>query len=275
MRKDLCVILKRSLSFRLIVMSAFLLMVGCAGKANREPGKTAADEAPDLPAGMVETSRLEGHTDGGGSGGNASVNKMSNRENTETASSLNGTSDVKSDVKSDKSANGVSDMSKTDNPPLKSKVSASDKSGLGDVQTLESTSITARGENPWSLEAQKVEYNDNTQRVRVKAIVWTLLDQNNKPRLTVRGQAADVNIETQNVAFEGPVEADGVNGEKLKVNHMVWDSAKQRILGSRGVRLVRSGTVMTGDNLSASPDLKQVEVSGHVRVTFAEREIGR
>lgn len=262
----------------MLLSALFLPLEGCVRNGtDAEPQKTA-EPVLSPPPGMVETSRFEGHLeDKEKAASDTSVPAVSNSENKERKLSSEpasaGVSDTvsggKSDVRSDTSSKTVTETTSSGNPeeaakPVSGKVSA------GDVQTLDSTSITARGENPWSLEAQKVEYNENTQRVRVKAIVWTLLDKSNKPRLTVRGRAADVNIETQNVAFDGPVEADGVNGETMKVNHLVWDSTKQKLLGSHGVRLVRGGTVMTGDNLVASPDFKQVEVSGNVRVTFAE-----
>lgn len=58
----------------------------------------------------------------------------------------------------------------------------------------------------------------------------------------------------------------------MHVNRLVWDSARQKILGSHGVKVVRKGTVMTGESLVASPDLKQVEVSGNVHVSFIPTE---
>ena len=261
--------------FSLLLLSALILPLGgcVGGNAGVEPQKKE-EPVSSPPPGMVETSRFEGHpTDKEKAGSDTPGDAVSNPEKTEAKPASGAVSaeasPAASDVKSDTPSNSGSGSTAADTPEGGDKP-ASGRTSAGDLQTLDSTSITARGENPWSLEAQKVEYNESTQRVRVKAIVWTLLDKGNKPRLTVRGRAADVNIETQNVAFDGPVEADGVNGEFMKVNHLVWDSARQKLLGSHGVRLVRNGTVMTGDNLTASPDFKQVEVSGNVRVTFAD-----
>lgn len=273
--------------FSFLLLSALLgPLGGCASKdAGPEP-QASSEPAASLPAGMVETSRLEGHSsdkekagsDVSGTAGPASAEKGAAADinalpaaeaGVEAPKKSDTESDKKSDIKSEDVAKGQDAARPSAIAGGRESDSPQSDSANADVQTLDSTSITARGENPWSLEAQKVEYNESSQRVRVKAIVWKLLDKDNKPRLTVRGRAADVNIETQNVAFDGPVDADGADGETMKVNHLVWDSAKQKLLGSHGVRLVRNGTVMTGDNLVASPDFKQVEVSGNVRVTFA------
>lgn len=284
-----------------------LTMLGCAEKIPERP--VLPEPSASVPAGMKEVSRLEGHNEAVKPGTAQSADKISgdsaNRGAGQSADKSSDTGSAQSpdldvtavsgDVRTDKAPCGKGEsgspassdgsaaaMSKGDNVNSsdmsngKSGVASGAKSAGGedDYQTVKTTAITSRGEFPWTLDAEKVQYSENNQRVRVSAIVWSLLDENDKPRLTVRGRAADVNVESQNVAFDGPVDATGSQGETMHVNHLVWDSAKQKILGSHGVKVVRKGTVMTGERLTASPDLKQVEVSGNVHVQFLPTAVG-
>ena len=276
-----------------------LALCGCNSQAPQQPAVTPSP-SNSVPAGLVEVSRLEGvksekadesdkfeeSAKSGKSDESAKSGKSDESDKSGKSDKSDKSESVSGEVKSDNtqgssaSTKAGSDISAADGAQSDAKSDAmSDKASdmsnaaAQGVQTLETTAITARGENPWTLDAQKVEYDGDSKKVRVKAIVWSLLNKDdNTPRVTVRGQSAVVNIESQNVAFEGPVNAVGSRGEVLKVNKLVWDSKRQKILGSHGVRVVRQGTVMTGDNLVASPDLKQVEVNGHVRVVLGEMQ---
>ena len=137
-----------------------------------------------------------------------------------------------------------------------------------DDQGVDSMSISAKGESPWNLKASRIEYDDSSKKARASSIVWNLLDKDGRTLLQLRGDAAVVNIETQGLAFEGPVHATGSKGEKIVCNKLVWDSKARKLRGSHGVKVVREGSTMTGQNMVASPDLKQVEVEGDVRVYF-------
>lgn len=135
-------------------------------------------------------------------------------------------------------------------------------------QGVDSISIAAKGESPWSLKASRIDYDDSSKRARASSITWNLLDKEGHSLLQLRGDAAVINIETQGLAFEGPVHAIGPKGEKIVCNKLIWDSKARKLRGSHGVKVVREGSTMTGQNMVASPDLKHVEVEGEVRVYF-------
>jgi len=139
---------------------------------------------------------------------------------------------------------------------------------------VDNMTLTARGDAPWNLKAERISYDDAAKRARASSIIWTLLDKEGKSVLEVRGDAAVINAATQGVAFEGPVKASGSRGESIICNKLIWDSSAKKLRGSKGVRVVREGTVMTGRELTASPDLKQVEVSGNVRISFVPGKDG-
>ncbi len=137
-------------------------------------------------------------------------------------------------------------------------------------QAAAGTSISARGENPWNLTAERIQYDDAAKRARLGKLTWELYNKDGKKMLTVIGSGAEINMETQGLSFDGPVTAVGPDGEKLTANRLIWDSSLRSIVGSKGVKIERGNSTMTGDNLKASPDLKIIEVTGNVRVMFSE-----
>lgn len=139
---------------------------------------------------------------------------------------------------------------------------------MSNDQGVDSISISAKGESPWSLKASRIDYDDISKKARASSITWNLLDKEGHSLLQLQGDAAVVNTETQGLAFEGPVHAVGPKGEKIVCNKLVWDSKARKLRGSHGVKVVREGSTMTGQNMVASPDLKHVEVEGDVRVYF-------
>lgn len=138
------------------------------------------------------------------------------------------------------------------------------------TQTIESTTIKAPGDQPWTLDTQRIVYSQGSERARVGRLTWTLHDKEGNKRLVVRADGADLNVKTKGISFDGPVSAEGPDGEKITVRRLVWDNGKRRLLGSHGVKIVRSDSILTGDNLVASPDLKKVTVEGNVQVEFPD-----
>ncbi len=142
--------------------------------------------------------------------------------------------------------------------------------GAPDRRILESSTLRSRGENPWKLDAERIEYEEVGRTARVGVLTWTLMDSQGADLVTVEGNGALVDMETMKVSFEGPVVARGMRGEVLNVQNLVWDGEARQFLGSQGVRMVREGTVLTGKRLVASPDLRRLEVEGDVRVLLPE-----
>ncbi|MCR4783720.1 MAG: LPS export ABC transporter periplasmic protein LptC [bacterium] len=145
---------------------------------------------------------------------------------------------------------------------------ATTSSAKQDTQEVNTMSISAKGESPWTLRAERIKYDDNSKRARASAVIWNLLDKEGNSLMELRGDAAVVNVETQGLSFEGPVRAVGKNGETIVCQKLIWDSKARKLRGSHGVKIVRNGSTMTGKTMSASPDLKQVEIEGDVRIQF-------
>ena len=142
-------------------------------------------------------------------------------------------------------------------------------------RVLERSTLRSRGQNPWKLEADRVEYDETGKTARVAALTWTLMDAQGKTLVRVEGKGARVDLEGKKVSFVGPVVARGARGEVLNVENLVWDETARHFLGTQGVRLVRQGTILTGKRMIASPDLGRLEVEGDVRVTVPEESLGK
>lgn len=140
---------------------------------------------------------------------------------------------------------------------------------------LERSTLKARGQNPWTLDAERVEYDDTRKSARVGVLTWTLMDSDHQTLVQVEGQGARVDLDGQKVFFEGPVVARGARGEVLDVKSLVWDGQARRFLGSEGIRLVREGSVLTGRRMIASPDLRRLEVEGDVQVRLPGQALGK
>lgn len=74
-----------------------------------------------------------------------------------------------------------------------------------------------------------------------------------------------MDVDSERVEFQGRVTATGPDGESLTVNRLVWDGKERQFFGDRGVRVERSGSVVEGERLIASPDLRHFEILGGVR----------
>lgn len=142
--------------------------------------------------------------------------------------------------------------------------------GAPNRRILESSTLRSRGENPWKLDAERVEYEEVGKTARVGVLVWTLMDAEGAELVKVEGNGALVDMETMKVSFQGPVVARGARGEILNVQNLVWDGKVRKFLGNQGVRMLREGTILTGKRLVASPDLRRLEVEGDVRVLLPE-----
>lgn len=160
-------------------------------------------------------------------------------------------------------------------PQVASVVPSPAASPTAPPRVLERSTLRARGQNPWTLEAQRIEYDEARKSARVGVLSWTLMDSDGRTLVQVEGQGARVELEGQKVFFEGPVVARGARGEVLDVRNLVWDGQARRFLGSEGIRLVRAGSVLTGRKMVASPDLRRLEVEGDVQVRLPGQALGK
>lgn len=245
-------------------MTAFLcLACGCGGlKDGQAPRQDGGDGAKAVSSEGASEVR-----DAAGAEGGAAENARASAEPAVESSARGDDAARRREAASDSKAGKTEPLQLSENGTLP------DENGDGG-RGVDNMTLTARGDAPWNLKAERISYDDAAKRARASSIIWNLLDKEGKSVLEVRGDAAVINVATQGVAFEGPVKASGGRGESIVCNKLIWDSSAKKLRGSKGVRVVREGTVMTGRELTASPDLKQVEVSGNVRISFVPGKYG-
>lgn len=130
---------------------------------------------------------------------------------------------------------------------------------------LKSATLQSSRGLPWQLVAEQVEWNDPTRRARALKVEFTLWDAGRQKKTRVTASGADVDVDSERVEFQGRVTASGPEGESLTVNRLVWDGKERQFFGDRGVRVERAGSVVEGERLIASPDLRHFEILGGVR----------
>ena len=118
---------------------------------------------------------------------------------------------------------------------------------------------------PWELVADQVEWNDPTRRAKALKVQFTLWDKAKEKKTLVAAAGANVDVESERIEFQGRVTARGAEGEALTVNRLVWDGKQRKFFGDKGVRVERDGSVVEGERLVASPDLRHFEILGGVR----------
>jgi len=123
-----------------------------------------------------------------------------------------------------------------------------------------------KGKVVWKLDAEKVTLSEKTRWGRVDKPVCTFYDREGRPILTLASPAAEVNMEGGSAFFKKSVKDKGIKGEILTVGKMAWVGATRRLEGKDGVRIEKGKTLMTARELSVSPDLKELELVGNVRV---------
>ena len=85
-------------------------------------------------------------------------------------------------------------------------------------------------------------------------------------QIHVQAKKGEVDNIQKTVRLMGSVEIRSDNDTYVKVNNLLYDGGTGKLTATDGIRLERNGMVLTGDNLVADRALRQVTVSGNVRL---------
>jgi LPS export ABC transporter protein LptC len=124
----------------------------------------------------------------------------------------------------------------------------------------------------WVLQADKVEYNEKTQITRAEEVKVEFYNDREQLVLTLKAIGAVANVKEKSLKFEGAVNATTPDGDELYVRELKWDGNEKKLIGKRTVRLVRKGVVMEGENMTADPELMQLEFSGDVKIIYPDMD---
>jgi hypothetical protein len=115
---------------------------------------------------------------------------------------------------------------------------------------------------------------DAEHKAEAKNIECTFYSKVGQPVAVVTARGAIVNLSNNNLQFLGRVTAVDPAGQTLTVEHLRYDGKLKRFLGHGGVRMTRATSVLIGDKVWADPNMKVVEVNGHVQAYVRTLAIG-
>lgn len=131
---------------------------------------------------------------------------------------------------------------------------------------LEKTVIKTKQGQRWEMEADSVDWMDDSAKAKAQVVTWFLLNPQGQRTVKVESPGADVDMNTEIVVFTGEVNARRLDSkETLEVNHLVYDGKKRVFHGSEGVLWKREGMELAGETLTANSELDKVQLKGKVR----------
>ena len=134
-------------------------------------------------------------------------------------------------------------------------------------QLFETTISSKRdGKKFWELTAKKIAFDQNTKKGDAIDVVCHFFDNTGAVYIVFKSAKAKIDMNTQSVFF--PTRSFGEllkSGDRLEVENLFWDGVKEKLRGSKGVKLYNDDYVLTGDSMLAWPNTKQVELHGNVR----------
>ena len=125
-----------------------------------------------------------------------------------------------------------------------------------------------QGRIAWILHSTSIMLKDAEKKLEASGVECTFYGEGDQPVGTVLSDGATMNTATQDMWFHGPVRANSPKGETFYVKNLRYDGTRKKFFGKGDVKLTRGTSVLTGDRLEADPNLKTMQVTGHVRVVL-------
>ncbi len=168
------------------------------------------------------------------------------------------------------SESGGSESSPSPTPSVASgsptPLGVSESSGDQQPVRLEKTVIKTKQGQRWEMEADSVDWMDDSSKAKAEVVTWFLLDPKGERTVRVDSAGADVDMKAEVVVFTGEVEARRLDSdESLDVQHLVYNGKKRTFHGSEGVLWKREGMELSGETLTATAELDKVQLKGRVR----------
>jgi len=121
----------------------------------------------------------------------------------------------------------------------------------------------AAGNTTWKLRAESIKYEGD--RVEGSTVHCTFYGKDNKAMATLVAAAATLNTKTEDMDFQGEVVATNPLGDRMTVRKLQYSGARKKFFGTKGIKVTRATSVLTGDTMVADPTMKTVEIRGNVR----------
>jgi LPS export ABC transporter protein LptC len=157
--------------------------------------------------------------------------------------------------------------------PSPSPTPSEDGENIGPIQFKGTTIQSLDGKRKhWSLTAREVKYDDKSKITTARVVECVFFGADNEEILKLEARGAQVDMETNSLKFKGAVKAESFSGESLEVKELRWDGKKKKLIGDKFIKLTRKDAVMTARKMSADPGLKEITLSGGVKVVYPNAE---
>lgn len=131
---------------------------------------------------------------------------------------------------------------------------------------LHKTTIKARQGQKWELEAVEVDWSSSRSKADAKDVNWWLLDESDKRWVKIVSPEAEIDMDHEIVTFKGKTVATRLNTpESLVVQKLIYNGKDRLFYGSGGVVWKKAGMELTGETLTATPELDKVQLKGRVQ----------
>ena len=121
------------------------------------------------------------------------------------------------------------------------------------------------GKRLWEFKADAVTIDETTKKIYLTAVKGTVYrEDGSSVTLIARNGVADTT--SKEILLEGEVLAQSSSGASFTAPKVRWAGQQQWFFADGGVRLVRQGTVISGEQLESDVNMEQMKIRGNAKV---------
>jgi len=123
---------------------------------------------------------------------------------------------------------------------------------------------TKNGKKLWTLNAAMANVYDEI--INVDTVKIKFFDEKQIEYANLNGQSGKLNTKTHNILVRDSVTLFTTDSIKLYTDSLFWQNDSQKILTNSYVKILKQdGTIIEGQGLKTTPDLKRIEVIGAIK----------
>lgn len=132
---------------------------------------------------------------------------------------------------------------------------------------LDMTVLTSRkdGKKFWDMTADRLSVNQPEKKGHAQVVKVLFYNDREEVYITFEAPAAEVDLNTQSVFFQGKSVGKLSSGDTIEVNRLVWDGEKKKLFGYDGVKIFRDDYTLTSLEMWGDPAIHYVELMKNVK----------
>ena len=140
-------------------------------------------------------------------------------------------------------------------------------SGTPRVMSYENNTLSEErdGRTIWSLTAEEVNVDIDTQDASMRGIVGTFYSEDGRT-LILRADEGRMTHETRDVVLTGNVNAEMSDGARLTAQELRWTAAASELTAAGDAQVTRDNLRAMGDSITSSDEFQQFRITGNARI---------